>query len=485
MKKSDFLKLKPLRKDDKILLITHTDMDGANVIVMNQMFDNVEYRNCSNNNMSYVIRKNVCEDNDYDSIIVVDISCTKEDAELINLSPNKRKLVLLDHHSTALYLNEYDWAIVEPNLVEDSFRASYYESIEGGHSSGTSLLYDFLDYQGHTERVKNKALLEEYVHNVAMYDTWDWNDLFDKKKEPKELEDVFEMYGIDMFQRLMSEKIKKGEKLVGIEEKTLLEEFKVKEQEYVDEVSKSFKEGVVNIGGKEYSFVMSVSDSYLGPVFERMKESFEDSDLHIVNYGSGVSIRTTRDDIHVGNLASNFGGGGHAGAGGVRIDKELQVAQIERNLPGVEFYINRNDKGYIETPKDVEFEEIKSLDKYKNLPIKEALQMESEDRKKMKAMFLIKRGIITGTMKDENGGYSSFVMAFTSNYKKDAKNAMKEMFPFADKYFICSDTSFEYEDVKTNKVKIVEFSEESVLETMSTVLKGASIDLINNNLLEL
>lgn len=485
MKKLDFSKFKQVGKNDKILLLTHTDMDGANIVIMNQMFNNVDVKNCSNSNMSYFIKKNVCDNNDYDTILVVDISCNEEDAAIINANPNKRKLILLDHHETALNLNKYSWAMVEQNIIEDSFRASYYKGIEGGHSSGTSLLYDFLDYQGHTERVKNKELLKEYVNNVAMYDTWDWNDLFDKKEEPKELEDTFEMYGIDMFQRLMSEKISKGERLVGIEEKKLLEEFKVKEQEYVDQVSKEFKEGVININGKDYTFLMGVCDSHLGPIFEKMKEFYDGYDLYFINYGSGLSLRTSRDDIHIGNLISKFGGGGHPGAGGIRIGKELQVAQIEKNLPEVSFYIDRNEKGYIETPKDVKFEEIKSLDKYKNLPVKEALRMESEDRKKMKTMFLIKKGIITGTMKDKNGEYSSFAMAFNSSHKEETRNAMKEMFPFVDKYFICSDTSFEYENIKTNKVKIVEFSEESVLETMSTVFKGASICLTSDNLLEI
>lgn len=483
MKKYDFSKLKPIGKDDKILLITHTDMDGANVVVMKQMFDNVDVMNCSNNSMSYLIKKNVCEDNDYDSIVVVDISCTKADAEAINSNPNKKKLVLLDHHDTAKFLNDYDWAIVESDIVEDSFRIKEYEGIEGGHSSGTSLLYDYLDYQGHTERVKNKKLLEEYVSNVAMYDTWDWNDLFDKKKEPKELEDVFEMYGIDMFQRLMSEKIAKGERLVDIEEIALLTKFKEKEQLYVDEVSKKFQEGTLEFKGKEYSFLMVVADNYLGPIFDKMKDIENTYDLYIINYGSGLSIRTSKDDIHVGELVSNFGGGGHPGAGGIKIDKDMQVNQITQNLPGTTFYIDRDEKGYILTPKDVKMVEIEDFSKYKDLSKEDALMSEAEDRKRNKSMFLIKRGIITGTLNDENG-YSSFAMAFTSNYKEEIKKEMKNMFPNVEQYFVCSDTSFEIENTKTNETKVVTFTEDSVLQTMSTILNGTTITLEDEKIIE-
>ena len=67
-------------------------------------------------------------------------------------------------------------------------------------------------------------------------------------------------------------------------------------------------------------------------------------DLYIVNYSSGISIRTSNDNIDVGTLVSKFGGGGHPGAGGIRIDKELQVSQIERNLPHTKFYREWNRK---------------------------------------------------------------------------------------------------------------------------------------------
>lgn len=485
MKKSDFSKLKPIGKGDKILLLTHTDMDGSGVVVLNQMFDNVEIRNCSNNNMSYVIKKHVLDSNEYDTILVVDISCNKEDAEVIDKSPNKKKLVLLDHHETALHLNQYGWAVVEPSLVEDSFRTKYYEGLDGGHSSGTSLLYDFLDYQGHTERVKNKELLEEYVNLVAMYDTWDWNDLFGKDEKPKQLEDVFEMYGIDMFQRVMSEKIENGEALVGIEEESLLRSFKEEEDAYVCTASEAFEEGVVNIQGKPYTFVMSVSDAHLGAVLDRMKGDFEEADLHIVNYGSGISLRTLKEGIHIGNLVKQFGGGGHPKAGGMRISKELQVAQIEKNLPGVSLYIDRDEKGYIKTQKDIKFEEISNLDKYTNLSKLEALREEAEDRKRNKSIFLIKKGIITGMMEDENNEYSSFVMAFTSNHKEEAMSTMREMFPSEDVYFVCSDTSFEYEDTKSGKTKSVVFSEDSILSTMSQALGGASFSLEKDREMEL
>jgi oligoribonuclease NrnB/cAMP/cGMP phosphodiesterase (DHH superfamily) len=124
MKKEQFSKLRKLNKDDKILLLTHTDMDGSTKIVMDQMFDNVDVWHCNNNAMSYLIKKAVTTEvaDEYDAIVVTDISCNKEDAEIINNSPNKNKLTLLDHHPTATHLNQYPWAVVEVNVVEDSFR---------------------------------------------------------------------------------------------------------------------------------------------------------------------------------------------------------------------------------------------------------------------------------------------------------------------------------------------------------------------------
>ena len=60
-----------------------------------------------------------------------------------------------------------------------------------------------------------------------------------------------------------------------------------------------------------------------------MKETYPTIDLHIINYGTGISIRSIKDDISVGDITAAFGGGGHKGAGGFRINFEKQKEYLE------------------------------------------------------------------------------------------------------------------------------------------------------------
>ena len=72
----------------KILLLTHTDLDGAApaVIIRTAFPDqDIDVRYCNNSEMSEVIRNSVLDTNsEYDLVIVTDISVNAEDAEIID-----------------------------------------------------------------------------------------------------------------------------------------------------------------------------------------------------------------------------------------------------------------------------------------------------------------------------------------------------------------------------------------------------------------
>ena len=60
-------------------------------------------------------------------------------------------------------------------------------------------------------------------------------------------------------------------------------------------------------------------------------------DLYFVHYGTGISIRTDTD-LNVAQFAMNYGGGGHPGAGGIKISQELLQNQLEAALNGTVYY---------------------------------------------------------------------------------------------------------------------------------------------------
>jgi len=352
MKKEElFKKLPELHKDDKILFLTHNDMDGAGAVILDNIFSDVTVRHCTNSTMDIEIGYAMSHPDiysKYDKIIVCDISCTKETAAIINskmsLMPElKNKLMLFDHHPTAMDIGNYNFAAVCDQLLEDSFRTPRYEGFTGGMSSGTALLYDYLDYKGLTNELAHKDIMEEYVFQVAKYDTWDWKNVFNEDKMP-ELNQVFGIYGIDIFERVMADKIREGNLLIDKTEKLLMEIEDSKIKAYLENARKGYKTGDITIDNQKYSFVMSFSNNYLPFVFEDMKFKDKEADLYIVNYGAGISIRSTNHSIDVGGILKEFGGGGHAGAGGVRIKDEVICAEMALTLGNAKIEIDEKDK---------------------------------------------------------------------------------------------------------------------------------------------
>ena len=181
-KKEAFSKLVKPNILDSVLLLTHVDMDAAGAeILCKWVFQDLTVVHLGNTKMSQGILdyvKDNAENRQYDLIIIDDISCSIEVADEIDRIKDNMKIVLLDHHDTAIDLNKYNWALVCSGLLEDSFMSSKYTNINRAHSSGASLMYDYLEYN---ELLEGTSFLKELIHLIAAYDTWDWYDSCDKR----------------------------------------------------------------------------------------------------------------------------------------------------------------------------------------------------------------------------------------------------------------------------------------------------------------
>lgn len=145
-----FGKLAKVNKDDRILLLTHDDADGAGAeIVLRCMFPdkNIKVVHLSNGVMSGRVKEALTDAaiaESFGKVIACDISCNEADAEYIDSLPDiNSRFVLLDHHLTSQYINRYSWGVSFGNMLEDSFLVNYYSN---GHSSGTSLILDYMYY---------------------------------------------------------------------------------------------------------------------------------------------------------------------------------------------------------------------------------------------------------------------------------------------------------------------------------------------------
>lgn len=335
---SIFDKLRTINIEGKTILLTHNDLDGSGpVVILRTLFSapeiDLEVRHNSNGVMSYNIKDVVVNHGDeYDNIIVTDISMNDTDLEEIKNSAYVDKLVLIDHHISASHLNEYDWAVVEPGLIEDDFRAHYYKDLDPAlprSSSATSLFYDYLVAKGLV--YDHNPDLELFVHQVATWDTWDWNNTFNRDMQYYTLNETFRIYGIDIFDRIYPERFLSPEKNAEFIRQTelLLEIENSKINSLLMRVSSSFKTGYLNCNGKRYSFCLWMGSSYMSEVNDLMKEKHPGKDLYLINYGTGIGVRSENPDINVGEFAKQFGGGGHVGAGGFKISEDMQIGYTQ------------------------------------------------------------------------------------------------------------------------------------------------------------
>lgn len=334
-----FSKLPKPDRNSKIKLLTHTDMDGSGAsIVLRSIFDDVEIKHCSNAVMSEEIKNAILdEESNFDWIFACDISCNETDAEIINNHPNSKKLILLDHHITAMSLNKYDWACVEPKLIKDSYRAKLYTTPDTGLSSGTSLVYDFMEYCDLTRYISDIDFLKTIVHMIAAYDTWDWVNHFGKNPDFDTLSTLFDIYMSDRFEEKILNKINtpktdSTKELFDDIDRLLLDIEHDKIDIYLKGIEKAFTTGTIKIQNVDYSIVFCTSDKYLQETFEHMKAILPDYDIYLINYGNGIGLRATKDEINVGMIAKEFGGGGHPGAAGVKIPFAYQVDIIEKTF---------------------------------------------------------------------------------------------------------------------------------------------------------
>lgn len=351
MKSSElFSKLKKLEPTDRVLLLTHTDADGAGPEILLRYTigsKNLTVKHLNNGIMSREIRNAVCSSdaNDYDTIIACDISCSKGDAKAIAASENAAKLVILDHHLTSSHLNEYPFGISYHGMVSDSFRAPLFKNCPyDGLSSGTSLMYDYLHYINlvDTDRDDNEfgnkdAILREIVHLIATYDTWDWVNCFKKNPRYLKFNRLFDIYGNDHYVSIMLKKAFRGsdETACGFSpvmesnignaylfdsiDEFVLEIDADKRKLHLEQVKDSIQTGFIVLNNYKYSLVYVNNTKYSNDVFEMMKQLYPDTDLYVINYGSGVSVRSMKNSINVAEIVSHYNGGGHLGAGGFKI----------------------------------------------------------------------------------------------------------------------------------------------------------------------
>lgn len=291
-----------------IKLFTHTDLDGVSCEILGKIAfgEDIDVVRCGYGNIDDKVEEFINSDEEYDKLFITDISVKKELADALNNVSDK--VILLDHHKTALWLNEYPFALVQ---VED-------ESV--GKMCGAYLFYEYLK-KNHKEFDDTPAL-KLFIDYVRMYDTWEWKEKYDNII-PKRLNDLMYIDGPNEFIDKMVYRL--GNNLFILDDTDLMK-LQI-EQTYINSyIAQKNETLMVNDDlFPEYTVGITFADKYISELGNKLCELHPELDFVVlINMSTlTVSYRTVKDDLDLSDIAKRFGGGGHPKASGSRFDVSI------------------------------------------------------------------------------------------------------------------------------------------------------------------
>lgn len=308
----------------KFKLFTHTDLDGIGCAVLAYLAfgkGNVDVEYCDYKDIDKKVRAfgESEEYKTYDRVYITDISVSEELADDMNVACNDGKVVLLDHHATALGLSKYIWCTVTVNSPST-----------GIPTSGTKLFYQHLLLEGRFDKYTENAFtkIRDFVQMVCDYDTWRWKELGEEGLICKQLNDLFHIYGRDEFIEWAMYKI--SDAIISQLDLPLFDDFdnlllKQKQKDIDIYVESKSKEIITMIDNFGYTCGVVFADRYISELGNRLSEMRPGLDyIAMIDISHGtVSYRTVRDNIDLGGeIAHSFGGGGHRKAAGSTFDAD-------------------------------------------------------------------------------------------------------------------------------------------------------------------
>jgi oligoribonuclease NrnB/cAMP/cGMP phosphodiesterase (DHH superfamily) len=304
-------------KGKKVAIVSHNDLDGAGpIIITDHLFTEYKYFTVSNQAVDKMVKLVLFapDFDEYDTIFITDVSITDgnlaDSISKINRS-GKKQVFLFDHHTTALWLNSFDWAVVteEPGV------------------SGTLLFYNYMkNYIDNNVLIGERDFLSALSTVISDWDTWTWTK--NGNNDARELSVLYSKTGINYF----LEKYRKSFHIFNATDRALLQDIANKEKflimpgilktaaiievpfKYVD------KEGTeIRITAKAKCVSVAEAPNDLA------EQIYEDGvDFVIMFYSQGtVSCRSRVDDVHLGLWVQQLAnGGGHARSAGFTLNKD-------------------------------------------------------------------------------------------------------------------------------------------------------------------
>lgn len=292
-------------------LLSHNDLDGVGCGILAKLAfgADVKVRYNSISSLNKEIEFFLENDSPDTFLFITDLSPDEENEKRLNKHyQDYKNIQLIDHHKTALQLNNYEWGSV---LVENE---------EGKLESATSLFYQFLVAN---ELLQPTEAISEFVELVRQYDTWEWEK--NENRQAHNLNSLFFLVSVDEFEETMLERLSSSESFDFDEfEKKLLNMEEDKIERYIRRKKREIVQ--TKIGG--YYVGVVYAESYISELGNELSKEHPHLDyIAILNMGSKkISLRTTHDHVDVSEIAATYGGGGHQKAAGCNLtDKAYKI----------------------------------------------------------------------------------------------------------------------------------------------------------------
>lgn len=332
--------IEPVKLCDKIVHITHNDLDGIGCIVVGKMLGIYGHRyepihvistvnEVDMNVINHIIQLNETTGNleFVKRLIISDISVKdKMISDLLELYNAVGEVILIDHHQTAEWLNEYSWA-----------------HVTSGGDSATYLLADYFWKNNLSQFIPNSMErpdeIFEYARIVSRYDTWEWkNNPIDYSEENHNI--LLNVIGVPGYIDFVTRELfTRGDfKILKNDSNAIVSAILNKRN---DDIDKSTKHVLRNISRFMFGRYRAAVIKYESPgdlsivANNVIKLSNNDPEggiqvLFILCGDNTLSLRKGDCDINLGELATILAfdpkyGGGHPDAAGCKLDYEAFI----------------------------------------------------------------------------------------------------------------------------------------------------------------
>lgn len=334
-----------------IFVVYHyADIDGHNINVINGLLNKGDISNSFGCNIradeAYDIIKQKIEEGYF--IIIADLNFTEKCAKKVNDELDTSKIILLDHHDSANYMNQYTWAFVRSHDEENLYL-----------SSGTLLFTMFLFAAfGNNKDLKDHTIIIDLAMSTALYDTWFWASNFDYTRElsekwfgdyPEDLCMLFKSMNKDKYAQYVLDNINNREicNVFNKEDKLQIKFMRTITRKTIDRYYHNMR--IAEANGKKIAVVYGNDEvSAVGNFILKTHKDISYFVMIDLNRNA-ISLRS-RNDYNVKEIAiRNPKGGGHAQSAGFSIEKEvghdvfwqyllkyLEVGKVYKIFDGIE-----------------------------------------------------------------------------------------------------------------------------------------------------